>query len=808
MEIVENSDENTSNQRIINLRNRFAYFIQHLVEGDVEIAIDSFINHMNNNPNQNSVVLKYGGRSWNNIVYNEFGEQTAEFNDVQKISFLKGNYDIFMFANSHVEFKSFNGIITHFISKIEELFKRQFEIMCNSGNESGDELKKYEIVSHRSSDEKPECHTISCGYYYHIMLKQKNSEVSEHYEIMVPGQEYKSLFYFECSAFPVKNLDLFRQTMVFAQNPTFVSKFGLFFFSSLLLTDRNKEKGISIDEIRKQFMDNIILPAILVEFRMNDIVNFMKHIFLDFYDEIFFLNPSHEFDLSKSITFYKNYQSKIILAAFEKYDAQVIFSGKRIHYVEFIKQFNDALLDSRCGGRTKMEDSSKSPDFQNYPSFRQIINWILICVNVYLQEEKNGIMRFEKSGGDAMRYYLPDELQHTVDIDTKLFYTSSKKITPVQNKIILIVIFLIIYMEKNRYFRFDETVGVQFGDEEFTLVFDTWRQDNVLSCRFLRDFFVPLLSMDLRLNFSIRRIRTGGWFSSKYTNAILDIGFNMSDKKTIQEKHDFFRHIPIPPDFPHDIISGIIKTIYVSKNQQQVILLTPLPTVSYLIEDIEKMYKDETSRQARITAGKYTKDVDRHEKLTRLHASGQRRDLAHDVIDKLEQIEQMNNAKFIEQKNKLYMFCEDLLSIPDDNFKFDTNTVDLTIMKLLPPLTRNIVHYFENEYTIQPETYTGQSVEDILLFSLFLISKTVLNKKLPFSNFKRKEIVENTLNEIGQINDARNSRKESLRRSTRSTKRGGTKKYKRDRKDRKDRSKHINKTKMKTLRKTRKHRNQ
>ena len=233
-----------------------------------------------------------------------------------------------------------------------------------------------------------------------------------------------------------------------------------------------------------------------------------------------------------------------------------------------------------------------------------------------------------------MRYYLPDLMQHTADIDTKLFYDSSRRLPPVQDKIIVLIVFLMVYMEHHAYFRFEETRNIRFGSHTFRLTFNTLNQENVLSCRFLRDFFVPLLSMDLKLNFYIQR-DDGYIFVSQYTNAILDVGFNQTTKEAIMLKKDYNRYISIPPgQIDPTTYSGIS---YKMIDNSFTLWLTPLPSIEYLIEDLNKMYSNPENAQARRAAGKEEKDNRRKELLFSLHESKMRPDLTPAVMQQLDQ---------------------------------------------------------------------------------------------------------------------------------------------------------------------------
>jgi hypothetical protein len=774
-------------EHIVNIRKRFSEFVNILIDDqqmNIEMRLNDYINEINNNSMNNSqiILLPYGGRAWNNIVYGDkFKHITSHFSEVQTISFLSGNYDFVIFSNSYIDISYFHNIINNFfITWVEPYIISKFDEMCNNKhiNDKFDIKGKYTIINYYTGKEEDiTCHTISCGYQY-VLILQKNKDVvvDSNKELYIPnGDNNKTLIYFECSAFPINEFDRFKDNM---SNNSFLSEYGLFLVSSFLLTDRTKEKGVSIDVIRNQFMDNHILPNLLAFHGLkHDKESFITSVFLERLHLFFITKPKDAFLLTNtnnedqklyelqqkeptSHGFYKKKQSDLMLQSFKKYNATIIDNNNNeFPFNEWFQRFNDELLDSPRGG----SHNNFEPYDYSFPSFRQLINWILILFYKYNISNLLNV-RFEKSGGDALRYYLP-EIIHTSDIDTKLFYTSTKSFLNIQDKIILLIVFLMEYMETNKYFRFAISRKVEFGQYEFDLKFDTHSQENVLSCRYLRDFAVPLLSIDLRLNYSITLISISirGHdnynlnFSSKYDNAILDVGFNKSNKEIIAEKNKFNREVQVS-QYPYH--SGINFT-----DNPDFFQLAPLPTIDYLIKDIEGMYSNLKNREARIASGKREKDFSRFNMLNEIKKLNKQPQLSPDNIRMLDQLTDVPD-NFINNKNNFVYCCGTILN--ND------------IMQL-----NDITKYVFNYETIITELnkYIPNNLgEDIILFAMYLRDAQIKNKKLTFSKDKRENIKNETFADVNiknkKISDATQdaqTRKQSLRRKNRGGKRSTSK---------------------------------
>ena len=729
------------------IRTRFETFMRTLITPDISRLIDDFI--MTKNA-EGHAMFKYGGRAWKNVLGKLVDIGTlAPF---EQACFLEGNYDIMLFPNTDI---SFANVLTYIQTMIEAAILKQFQTMEHLHS-------IYKLSSHVSVSEKQ---TISNGYSYHLMLEVIRPENELGYKLTVGDSPYRSVFYFEMSEYPLNDIGLFKDLAISKTDPTFVSEIGLLLVSSLLLVDRETEKGMSVDTVRNEYMQHHIIPSImsmaLVIFHhtFTTIEDFYNFMFVILFDRIF-----GEVDL------YKNAQSEIMQTAFKTHTTVVTVGdqAETITYNSFMEQFNNRLLDAPCGGNPRGSDM---------PSFRVLINWMLIMFRL----SGNESYQFEKSGGDAIRFYLPDIIKSTTDIDTKLFYSGIEK-RSIQDKIILVVMVLLIFMEKCGYFRIrKETIHVQFGTAHYEITFDTDHQPHLLSCRFLPFFMVPLVSIDLRIKCYVTCIipKMGGYISGDearhdfgwaYNNAILDVAFNRTTRETIRQKQSIVRHLSFD-QLPKNASASAVQV-------DDGWILTPLPTKDYLIADIEKMHSVPILLEARKRAGKYEKDL-RRIALLRQATDGIQD--SQEVLTTLEQVIPVSPA-YNKVKNNLLWMMKVLFS----------HSVDLHDSLILDEVIHIITHFFVNLQLA--EKGIG---EEIILFAMYLAEGKEEKRKLTFSDEVRTGILDQMRDTIGKMRVLKQKETDDAlarKMSTRSkrTKTGGkklrTKRYKKNK--RKSKRKH------------------
>ena len=333
--------------------------------------------------------------------------------------------------------------------------------------------------------------------------------------------------------------------------------------------------------------------------------------------------------------------------------------GGHPKYSQFFKVLTDKILNDMPGG-----GNGKT----GLPSFRQLIDFVISGTNYLGQhvrnfqgQQVNGIFRLEGSGGDAIRHYLPDAITSTADFDTKLFInetitvenqidgappiTGGKDRTKTQAfsrpsldvarglnipfnkgfynnyhqkgrinmryylevKMTILVAIISKILDDYKFFRFnfEYTVNVpSFGN--FQCVLDSTQQENITRIRKLNDYtvdtpdFKSLLSLDARLKIRWYLLEKYIGYSF-YEFPPLDMAFYDGSKKLkhVLGKNDSIRSIGVTGS-----------TSLFTVNDGKTGLLTPLPSLGGIYQDLQKNMEGERAKQ-RAVVGKKKKDRDR-----------------------------------------------------------------------------------------------------------------------------------------------------------------------------------------------------
>ncbi len=708
---INNMDPNQT----IAIRTRFEAFMRSLITPEISYMIDHYINTKNT---EGHVMFKYGGRAWRNVVSPLV--PIATMSPFEHACFLEGNYDLMLFPNSKI---SLTSVIDFFQTVIQQAIVIRFEAMHTEGypgliNHSKKRI--YKLRTYIESEDKQR--TISNGFAYHLVLEVINPEIKGH-ELTVGDNPDRSILYFEISNNLLKDIELFRHIAISRRERTFLSPIGLLLVSSLLLVDREVEKGMSVDSVRNDYMERVIIPSIMA----NDTgPAFGREIasIENLYNILFIRSFNIIFNLDGPVTLYKNAQSVIMQKAFKTYRTTVTMPDHtQLAYNTFMEQYNTRLLDSPCGGNTHMPDM---------PSFRILINWMLIMFGV----SGNDTYRFEKSGGDAIRFYLPTEITSTTDIDTKLFYSGTEKKT-IQNKILLVVMVLLIFMEKSGYFRIDPfIIIVTFGNSQYKITFDTTSQLHLLSCRFLPYFMVPLISIDVRIKCNVEyELALPGFITDEppivlgwhYTNPILDVAFNHATQEDIRSKK-LIRRVTFD-QLPKENLTSL-------PMDDTGWLLTPIPTIEYLIADIEKIHADQHLLAARTKAGKVEKDKRR---IRLLRAAEPNVENSMEVMSTLDQLIPVN-----EHYNSIKTR---LLTIMYKLFNLSGGLLNVAIFKK----KMDLIQAFFDSFKFDQDDKVGSNV---MLYTVFLSEDKEIKRKLTFSVEKRAAIIDKIIAKLHDLQAA------------------------------------------------------
>jgi hypothetical protein len=659
---IESTEEEDDDriENALTIRNTFAGLMNLIVETTVtesvevrpvKTSINTFIDRFITTHNTETMVCaKYGGRSW---AYHM--ADIEDLTPIQRSSVLNGNFDIFILTEQELTEAKIDDIYAKIdvISKLIEIsierIKRDPELnkLYN--------LEDYDII--HSHYKTYDCRTISCGYGFMTSLyKKKGTNPST---FMGPSDNNKLLFYVEIGLLPIKSIPGFKEYFIDTVNPTFISLLGLFTIYNFMEKPRT-DKNILLDQTRHQLFIKEKLASLITAQTQANIFGLIIKIFIVIFPEIFIKDGFIKDGIPS--TFYKTKQSKIIFLLFEKFNVQVAHltePGTPIIYSEWLKQFNNQLLDSPGGGSGNLK----------LPSLRQIINWLFIYLDHYF-----GDCRIEESGGDAIRHYLYDSIQYTSDIDAKFFYTGNFP-EDKQNKIILILTFINKFLKDNNYFKFklENTILVP-GFGNWLLTIDSTKQEYCTSIRLLRNFIVPLISLDIRLNVYLKFNEY--IYKSIYYFSPLDIAFKKSKNDIIRDKKRNNKVIQQLHANPETTFSGVVKEM----SDGYEIYLTPLPTLEYLRDDIKELIENPVKRAQRVSVGKDTKDLERFTLFQQMITDGNT-DLPASSY-KLEQIHEIPKKSHLNiVKNQLFSIIKKILDNKTDYYTLINS--DLTDYVLL-----------------------------------------------------------------------------------------------------------------------------
>ena len=861
-EVVEEKDEDTRQisglhdnldvSKQLNFRDMFSQFMDDMNSSlEIQRNIHTFLTDSNINiPDRARVVtLKYGGNAWNNEINKPYYRDRhimRELSPEMKSSFLSGNFDIITFSDRFVTEEDFNSIVETYIIPLFELYKnrltemeRNEELNNKYGLTNKSRQPNYKLTLHVDSNFTKK--TWSCGYALYIGIERLKRTPKVKSIFMPSDISDKSLFYYECSGVKVKNIELYdgimRDSDTSSGNHFFISKFGLFFASSKLIENyRNEDKGISVDEYRRDvlfkffiepflgyinrddgkiyseflsvisklieqgiitsestilafnYFKSVLIGNIIQIFDMSvkslrfeekvllnnkNICNFITFLLMNLLRDIFYMDINDRYvqelpiqNKVKMTTFIEHYESiatKAMLAYFVRFDAtitdvtseqmkqvkvkseisskSVIQRDTPILYKDWWVEFNDLILDTSRGLNNNNEDIGGL----QCPSCRQLINWMLASIDEYItsNESLGTKFRIEKSGGDAFRYYLPDIITHTADIDAKLFCTSYQECyKEILDKVVILAMFIEKIMELLNYFRVTITKVISFGDFSYVLEIDSTNQPNILRGRLLRDFTIDLLSIDLRMNYKIIYKPTGDFttdvsIKTNFNNALLDVGLNVMDKKKITKKNVDSRNY-VPYEDRHRALTRdghLTACINVEGNK---VIFTPIPSIDYLLEDLEKLRTNKTNFKQRLLSGKAQKDEQRYTALIKLKE--ERLDPSHStqVLETIEQIfstiSPITKQKIVLNENSI----DFMLSIQRTMKRILNSDISFHKTLSVPEIQTHrcigILEDFFQEHQFSNARYISKSIIDESLFLALPSTSSRANQKFKFDS--------------------------------------------------------------------------
>lgn len=459
-----------------------------------------------------------------------------------------------------------------------------------------------------------------------------------------------------------------------------LNNYGMMTYSYLTLTDKSQDMGLNIEEYRQQIFLNKELK-------------------------------NNKIEIKKFLEKIKN-----------KYE--IIYKNTKFYNIFFIEKLDNLILNNTI------------ENYDNFISFieklfitifRPAINSFIIEINNEL-EEKYGLKLFI-AGGDAMRRYK-NNISFTKDIDTKLYIGKNN---PNKQDIIIIIAKHIVklrnYLEEN-YTKMLEIQTLRI-DENNNKITDILNYSNEKIKYFYKDknnnkyeCIINLTYPDEKTKksyqqFRVREIKKSNLFPVDLYSIDFQTIINYSGFNNIKEE----KKINI------SILDVVLEEGEYKNTNYTIVNNIPVASLDFLIADLEKTYTIPDRALARISSGKYKKDIERYNELIRI-----RKDINDGIKEEIEKIPKIENINYEEIRNNVsnkindktketYIFI--YLHKLENNIQF--NIFDIIIVS---NILDDIVKLYDNnnDSKKEPSRYNNNIKE------LFNIANNIANFKINIYN--------------------------------------------------------------------------
>jgi hypothetical protein len=595
---------------------------------------------------RDSLIFVYGGNMWRKNIYENVSLDTIEqFTDEQKSAILPGNYDMVCIVNEDDYNTTAIDAYKKKVKELTDIFKKSLQ---------NTEFKHFFTIS-MGALKKDYKGTISYGRQFWIQLEYKprpGKKVPE--EVKLIGRQ-KLLYYLELGYNQTNNILInpeYAYTYMVDQHTKELTVIGqimlIFMMSDYGIRERNKSKGLNVDEIRLELTKQYLIPitetflfnqpnlrgGVKFSLKPNTKTAQRRSTLKKYTNKKKTSMIKNKTSLSKSRKTLRTAQ-KFTLVHSEKYG---LYTVSYIVFILFPRIFNlqnpyyqnmhiqgqllNKLLelyntkyinDIRNNFESKLLDlnGGGTPGLENEMSIRQLIMLWVTHLSLLLKRDNDLNNRYGLmlSGGDVFRAYIKD-ITTTSDIDTKFFFKGSY--ISYKNPMIMsffIATLINMYLYLKNYFRMKTqlyTVNMKGHNNkiyEFVRIIDTTRQEIISDARILSHFIVPLVSVDLKLKGKILYpniifsptiydrngiVFNGGYISVDYLASPLDISMIKTNE------------IPHIENFCHTFGDYIKKTklrniedckgpnyISIPKQNGTLFCTPPYPNKEYILEDLE-----------------------------------------------------------------------------------------------------------------------------------------------------------------------------------------------------------------------------
>lgn len=418
--------------------------------------------------------------------------------------------------------------------------------------------------------------------------------------------------YRELSKFTKQELDTFNTTYIIKNSITpstsndyinmdkalhRLNPLGMLTFSYLKMTNKEQEMGLNIDNYRqllyfKQELDNDKLK----------IAKELQKVISN-YDAIFKTTPSYN-------SFFKENMEKLVA----KYE----IPGYEV-FMDFIEKWFMSL-------------------------FRKSINAFIIEINQELFS-KFGVKLFI-AGGDAMRRY-DNDISFTKDIDTKLYIGA----VPIDTKkeIIRIIAHHTVKLRNYLQENYQSMLRIDNLESDGTIKTVSYKDGTIVFNYIDREKDVIVkyeinLTLDKKIEqqFRVREIKK----SSSFPVNLYSIDFQTRITKNILNKSTEALESSEQKTITISLLDVVLQDEEFKAYYLTTVENIPVASLQFLLEDLRTTYTTDDRALARISSGKYKKDIERYKRLLELQQQSRER-----IDNEENKFREINNRKFEELRS-------------------------------------------------------------------------------------------------------------------------------------------------------------
>ena len=588
------------------------------------------------------------------------------------------------FFNIKLLFKSYSGMTGGVHQKRKQTnLKKRDEKFKRLQKQVKEQITEEQITEEQITEEQITEEQITTQEELYITFLSNTSKFADKIIVEINFEKYRKPSE-KKPAEPKELINYFREKYIVShpiREVNVLSKIGMLTHSYLYMSDKLQEMGINVNEIRQKYFYRIVC-----ENNVECIKNVLNYII-----EIY-----NEFNKDRFASYNNFFMEKI----------EKILLEKTVPNYDLVMNFIERWFISL---------------------FRPSINSFIIELNEQLEAE--GIdKKLFIAGGDAMRRY-ENEISFTNDIDTKLYIGENISPTEKQNIIDIIAVNIVKlrnFLEEN-FKSFLQNITLQYNDKSKNLNEIKLDYSNKPIIINLENFkgYIYLKLNESRQQFRVREIKK----SEEFPVDLYSIDFQTKIVYSLKENDFIHKYIDI------SILDVVVQSEKYEKYYSDDKEGLRIASLDFLIEDLEKTYRTDDRALARISSGKYKKDINRYNILKKLKEE-EKKPLStiKEKLYKSLSIPKKGYLNTLTYKQKL-LFLEAFKTI------MDIKTAHYTELKKYIEENETISEYEKKIFYI-----FLYKIENKIPFTIFDIIITALLVKRGILNIKRDDniIIENT----------------------------------------------------------------